>query len=149
MLKHIELNPRFVDAAGLMLTLAPSLSVIALGSVVGIAVVPWIRRTKRNKKGSPSDIKEQEEDALSRADIGQIDASVIAGVIVFLTLGGLQLTEESQVTMITASIIFPFALSAMVAVLSKQAHRLAIRLMVAGFINLAISVILVVLIKST
>ena len=66
---------------------------------------------------------------------------MIAGVLILLTLQGLKGIAQIQLTVITASIVFPFAISAIFAVTKKEG--LATRLMIAGFINLMISVILI------
>jgi hypothetical protein len=82
----------------------------------------------------------------------QIDGAVIAGTLVLLTLtttsnGGI---NRSQITFIAADIIFPFAISAIVAVLRINEHGtfhgLETRLMIAGFVNLMVSIILMAII---
>jgi YVTN family beta-propeller protein len=99
---------------------------------------------------------------LSNSEIIQIDASVIVGVLILLSLTGI---ARSQINNITANIIFPFALSAVFIILSRQAHDvivkketsnvtrsvvnvrkdISIRFMMAGFVNLMISIILLVI----
>jgi YVTN family beta-propeller protein len=101
---------------------------------------------------------------LSKADILQIDASVIVGVLILLSLTGISL-NRSQMNIITANIIFPFAISAILTLvnrkhednykvekmssessqvsnISQNSNTLGVKLMVAGFVNLIVSLIL-------
>ncbi len=71
-----------------------------------------------------------------------INASVIVGVLVFLSLEGFNRSQQSEITFVTASIVFPFVISVIVTILGK--NNFATRLMIAGFINLMISIILIV-----
>ena len=75
-----------------------------------------------------------------------IDVAIIAGVLIFLSLEGFDSSEETRLAFITANIVFPFALSAIIAL--TKFNKLSIRLLVAGFINLIIAVILIVLMRS-
>jgi YVTN family beta-propeller protein len=72
---------------------------------------------------------------VNESTIIQIDASVIVGILFLLSLTAI---DRSQLTGITASIIFPFAISA-VAVLIKH-RNFGTKLMITGFINLIISI---------
>ena len=86
------------------------------------------------------------EELLSKTEIMTIDASVIVGVLFFLTISeGFDISEQTQITIVTAQIIFPFAISAIVAIINHE--RFATRLMIAGFINLMISVILIAIMR--
>jgi hypothetical protein len=88
------------------------------------------------------------KEEIDQSTIIQIDGAIIAGTLILLTLttatsGGI---NRSQITFITADIIFPFAISAIVALFNisqnsrfKQFEK---RLMIAGFVNLMISIML-------
>jgi hypothetical protein len=100
-------------------------------------------------------------DKIDISDVLQVDGAVIAGALILLTLttttgvsddnrsstGGLILTQRS---FITADIVFPFAISAIVALLKinerSRFHQFETRLMIAGFLNLMISIILLTII---
>jgi hypothetical protein len=76
----------------------------------------------------------------------QVDAAVIAGALILLTLTNLNGINSSQRTIITADIIFPFAISAIVALIDKNEksrfYLFEMKLMIAGFANLMISILL-------
>ena len=94
------------------------------------------------KKQEEKDI-EDDSKLLSRGEILTIDATVIIGVLIFLSFTeGFETSEQYQINVITASIVFPFAISAIIGVTKNE--KFATRLMIAGFINLMISVILIV-----
>ena len=80
--------------------------------------------------------------SLDETDILQIDVAIIAGVLIFLSLEG---SEQFNIFIITANIVFPFATSAIV-VLCKYT-QFGTRLMIAGFINLIVSIILLTRIR--
>jgi hypothetical protein len=90
---------------------------------------------------------------LKSAETIQSCVAVIAGALILLTLttsgiiGGI---DRYQITFITADIIFPFAISALLALFDAKKHdvipRLSTRFMVAGFINLMISISLLAII---
>jgi hypothetical protein len=83
----------------------------------------------------------------------QIDGSVIAGALILLTLTTTQSSplaiDRSEITYITAGIVFPFAISALVAVFGIDKNirfrQFPVRLMVAGFANLMISITLLII----
>jgi len=81
---------------------------------------------------------------LSNSDIITIDGAVIAGALILLTLSGL---NRSQINTMTANIVFPFAVSAVTALFNSP--NLGIKLMVAGFINLMISIMLLSIVGSS
>ena len=70
----------------------------------------------------------------------EIDAAVITGVLILISLQGIDLP---RITGITATIVFPFAISVIVTLIHKE--KLGTRLMIAGFINLMISIVLLAL----
>jgi hypothetical protein len=82
---------------------------------------------------------------ISNTDIVGIDVAIITGVLIFLSLEGFVGAEEAQITLITANIVFPFAISA-IAILF-QFNKFGIRFTIAGFVNLMISVILIALMR--
>ena len=85
---------------------------------------------------------------LSMTEIITIDASVIVGVLFFLTLGGSEVSSGGNLYMgiLTASIVYPFALSAIWAVV-KGAAEYGIRFMLSGFIYLMISIGLIAFLR--
>ena len=88
----------------------------------------------------------RQSELLSKIEIITIDASVIVGVLIFLSLSeGFDPSEQTEITIITANIVFPFAISVIVAVNDRE--KFATRLMIAGFINLMISVILIAIMR--
>jgi hypothetical protein len=89
--------------------------------------------------------KNEDEKILLRGEILTIDATVIIGVLIFLSFEGFDPSEQYQINIITASIVFPFAISAIMGV--TKTEKIATRLMIAGFINLMISVILIAILK--
>jgi YVTN family beta-propeller protein len=117
----------------------PSLSLIVLViSIIIVCIFPDYSKRKL------ADIKQQ--DRLSRIDILGIDGAIIAGVLIFLSLTeGFDITEQTQITIITANIVFPFAISAILAILNHEKY--ATRFMIGGFINLILSVILIAIMK--
>jgi YVTN family beta-propeller protein len=168
-----EYTAYFISLPPIIQVASPYLSIGALIAVILVAVVKpnlthWSNLFTRRKKlvaetrdtnptstsGSGKDkIKEEEADSkkedsniLSRADILTIDATVIIGVLIFLSFSeGFEVSEQYQINIITASIVFPFAISAIIGV--TKTERFATRLMIAGFINLMISVILIAIMK--
>ena len=119
----------------------PSLSILVLViSIIIVSVFPDI-----SKRKLIVDSKQQQTN-LSRIDILSIDGGIIAGVLIFLSLTeGFDVTEQTQITIITANIVFPFAISAILAILNHEKY--ATRFMIGGFINLIISVILIAVMK--
>ena len=107
--------------------------------------LPKIHKNEIGKK-EKQDQKEQDGITLTIGEILTIDATVIIGVLIFLSLTeGFEAYEQYQINIITASIVFPFAISAVMGVINKD--RIASRLMIAGFINLMISVILIAIMR--
>jgi len=77
---------------------------------------------------------------LSHMDILTINASVIVGVLIFLTLGGSALFI--QIGILTATIVLPFAISILVTLRYGQVRQ-GIKLTILGFVYLMVSVILI------
>lgn len=157
----------FLSSTAILQALSPIISVAALLLVILLAAIAptlRLRRKIRDVKKERSERKEQavaslagqaekiksseeggtngESPHLSRSEILTIDATVLIGVLVFLSLTeGFETSEQYQINIITASIVFPFAISAIVGVAKREGF--ATRLMIAGFINLMISVMLI------
>ena len=81
---------------------------------------------------------------LKGTDIVQINATVIAGVLIVLTIGNLlQTHKDVALTLLTASIIYPFAISSIGTLqVGKVSPRLGLNMMIAGFIYLMVAVVL-------
>jgi YVTN family beta-propeller protein len=147
----------FIDLGRLFQTIGPYLSVIVLVAVVLAAsmpsFLPKIKKVFGTAEEGPQkfvpqipDTGKEETTVIKKSDIITIDASVIVGVLIFITFTqGFDIAEQTQITMITANIVFPFAISAVVAV--RNYDEFATRLMIAGFINLMISIILIAIMK--
>jgi len=75
---------------------------------------------------------------LSRTEILTIDGSVIVGVLILLSLQG----SRPQLTEITASIVFPFAISVIVVLM--KFYQVGKKLIITGFVNLMISIIILI-----
>ena len=82
---------------------------------------------------------------MDRINLITIDASVVVGVLVFLSLEGFSRSQQTQVTLVTANIVFPFAISAIFSVVNRV--EFGTRLMVAGFVNLMTSIVIIAIIK--
>lgn len=82
-------------------------------------------------------------------DILTVDASVIAGVLIFLTVGAAFASGEAiqQVGILTASIVFPFAIAAIRTLIKGTVEEYGVKFMIAGFVYLMTSVILIALIQ--
>ena len=98
------------------------------------------------EKHKQKDEAEEHSELLPKGEIIGVDTAIIAAVLVFVTLAeGFEVAELTQITVIAATVIFPFAISAIVGAANRE--KFATRLMIAGFINLMISVILIAIMK--
>jgi YVTN family beta-propeller protein len=149
-----SLSASFVDLNTLLRTIGPALSTIILVTVIFIASIPTlVRRIRKDrnlllidKQGTEGTSVQEKDEGLSKIDIVTINATIMVGVLIFFTISeGFNPSEQTQITWITATIIFPFAISAIVAVTNHE--RFATHLMVAGFVNLLISTILIIVMK--
>jgi YVTN family beta-propeller protein len=133
---NFKLAPTFIMSLQMA---GPLLSIFILFlSLISVTVIPYYFEKKRPYH--------QEKENISKIDILGINAAVIAGVLIFLSLTeGFDVTEQTQITIITANIVFPFAISAILAILNHE--KFATRFMIGGFINLIISVILIAIMK--
>lgn len=86
-------------------------------------------------------------------DILTVDASVIAGVLIFLTVGSSEVFSGrserviQQVGILTASIVFPFAIAAVYTLIKGKIEQTGIKFMVSGFVYLMASVIIIAFIQ--
>lgn len=74
---------------------------------------------------------------LHTSDILQINATVIAGVLIFLTIGHIFSTYQ---TLLTTTIIFPFAISS-IRIISRGIEEKGVSMAIDGFIYLMASVV--------
>ncbi|HEX5978979.1 MAG TPA: hypothetical protein VFY68_16975, partial [Nitrososphaeraceae archaeon] len=138
-----------VDFQSLLQAIGPSVSVFVLVIVVFAALIPSlsakIRKPNGHRTWEPLTVDRgtaKEEEILTKAEIVGVDSGVIAGILFLISLAeGFELAELTQISIITATIIFPFAISAAVA--ARNHEKFAIRLMIAGFICLMIAVIII------
>jgi hypothetical protein len=61
---------------------------------------------------------------LHKSDILQINATVMVGVLILLTLGSLKHLNTTIIGLITASIIIPFAVSSVMVTISKDTEKI-------------------------
>jgi YVTN family beta-propeller protein len=132
---NFKLVPSFIKSLQIA---GPSLSIfVLLSSLIAVVISPSFYKQRSHEK---------EKEGLSKIDILSINGAIIAGVLIFLSLTeGFDVTEQTQITIITANIVFPFAISAILAILNHE--KFATRFMIGGFINLIISVILIAIMK--
>ena len=122
--------------------LGPVIGTISLAAVIVIASISQYLFGHRRKGELKSDPKDW---IMDRINLITIDASVVVGVLVFLSLEGFSRSQQTQVTLVTANIVFPFAISAIFSVVNRVAF--GTRLMVAGFVNLMMSIVIIAVIK--
>jgi YVTN family beta-propeller protein len=155
-----ENTANFTSLSSIIQVASPFLSIGALILVTLVAVIrPDFTRWRKliiipvsssrdaidNLNKDEAKSKNEDEKILLRGEILTIDATVIIGVLIFLSFEGFDPSEQYQINIITASIVFPFAISAIMGV--TKTEKIATRLMIAGFINLMISVILIAILK--
>jgi hypothetical protein len=88
-------------------------------------------------------------DKIGIQDLLSIDGSVIVGVLIFLTLGTLGSNQGIVFTLtaiLTATIVFPFALSAVTTLLGRPIET-GVKLTIPGFVYLMVSIVLVAYIQ--
>jgi hypothetical protein len=101
-----------------------------------------IMEKSRSKEESKS---KDSIEKLEPKDILTANASVVAGVLIFLTVGGTELFESQliiHISILTASIVFPFAISA-IRILTTNDPVTGIKFTIPGFVLLMISVVLI------
>lgn len=100
----------------------------------------WLsRRIDRGRL--PREFLEQ----LSIKDILAINASVVVGVLIFLTVGGTELFGAGSlvnVSILTATIVYPFAISAILTLITGDPVY-GIKFTIPGFVFLMVSVVLI------
>jgi hypothetical protein len=102
----------------------------------------WLSRRIQNKNYDPERIRVR--------DIITVDASVIAGVLIFLTVGSAEVFSGraiQQVGILTASIVFPFAIASIITLIKGNVEAYGIKFMISGFVYLMVSVILIAFIQ--
>jgi hypothetical protein len=125
-----------------------TISIIVLGAFIILpalfsarpTILSGITNILVSKKSNDSRLLE-----IDNTDILGINVAVITGVLIFLSLEGFDPNEQSQINLITANIVFHFAISAIATLLKFRLF--GIRFMIVGFVNLMISVILIVLMR--
>jgi hypothetical protein len=162
---HATVTGTFIDLWELIKTIGPVLLLMVPIAVVLAASIPSFLAKIRKVFGTAEegtqkffplipDTRKEETTIISKPEIITIDATVIVGVLIFLTFTQVGIAEQTQITMtrtnilfpmITAIVIFPFTISAVVTV--RNHDKFAIRLMIAGFIDLMISIILIVVMR--
>lgn len=81
-------------------------------------------------------------------DLLTTNGSIIAGVLIFLTIGGtIQKEKFWQIGILTASIVYPFALSAIITMATGSIQK-GIRYTIPGFVYLMVSIVLIVFVQS-
>lgn len=125
------------------------ISAIAL---IALLIIPTVASTRPSLIKKIPFLNKVSLEKVDNSLIIPVNGAIIAGALILLTLtsanvGGI---SSSQRTFITANIIFPFAISAIVALVGTEklvTFRLfEVRLMIAGFINLMISILLLAII---
>jgi hypothetical protein len=100
----------------------------------------WLsRRIDRGRL--PKEFLEQ----LRIKDILTVNASVVAGVLIFLTVGGTELFGTGaliNISILTASIVYPFAISAILTLITGDPVY-GIKFTIPGFVFLMVSVVLI------
>ncbi len=129
---------------------ANTISIIALILLIGVTVLFSIPSIIEKLPGLRK-LKLPPLKKFDDATILEVDGAVIAGALILLTLTSTVGIITSQRTFITADIVFPFAISGIVALIGiKEGSRFQlfeVRLMIAGFVNLMISILLLAIIS--
>lgn len=84
--------------------------------------------------------------SITISDLLTLNGSIIAGVLIFLTLGGTGFIEMErfwQIGILTASIVYPFALSAIITLTTGSIEK-GIKFIIPGFVYLMVSIVLIV-----
>lgn len=88
--------------------------------------------------------------SLSVENLLSVHASVIAGVLIFLTIGsaGVFSGVIQKVGVLTATIVFPFAIAAIRTLIAGKVEAYGVKVTVTGFIYLMTSVIVIGFVNS-
>lgn len=144
--EHGVLTGTFFDLSNILQASGLAISIVVLASIVFAASIPSILSGLRRVHGLRKVDDTSRQEVLSKTEVIAIDASVIVGVLFFLTISeGFAISEQTHITIVTANIVFPFAISAVLEVINRE--KFAMRLMIAGFINLMVSVILIAIMR--
>jgi hypothetical protein len=90
------------------------------------------------------DTGKEETTIISKSQIITIDASVIVALLIFIFTKAFEIAQQGQITIFAGTIVFivfPFVISAVATL--RNHDKFAIRLMIAGFINSMIPIILI------
>jgi hypothetical protein len=138
-----------ISTSSITITVLPPLSIVEkFGNIISIIALISFLLIPTILSLRPSILTKRLPDLISIAniDILHVNAAIIAGVLIFLSLQGSNENVQTRITLITANIVFPFAISTIAALTNHP--KFSIRLMVSGFINLMISIILIAFIKT-
>lgn len=114
---------------------------IPFGATIGFGL--WLSNRIDKRKLSQDTIEK-----LRPEDILTANAAVVAGVLIFLTVGGTELFESDliiHISILTASIVFPFAISA-TRILITNDPVTGIKFTIPGFVLLMIAVVLITIV---
>jgi len=82
--------------------------------------------------------------SLNADDLLNADATIIAGVLIFLTIGSVEFSQIiNKIGILTASIVLPFAMAGVRMLIKGAVESLGIKLMTAGFIYMMTSVVVI------
>ena len=110
-------------------------------SVIGLLTVlifGIIANVYYNLKKSHSD-KIESKWILQKEQIFTIDGTIIVGVLIFLTISGVE-EQQDQISIITSLIVVPFVLSSILAIFDFRTQ--ATILIISGMINLILAILI-------
>jgi len=136
------------------------IAIITIASVLGPEFYTWFKKLVRPYvKGNNAAVEQVQNVHLQASDVLTVDGAVITGVLVLLSLTQrsainqfvdvlniTQLLGHSLFTALTATIVYPFALSAIIVAIENRSGtspKLGIRIMAAGFVYLIIALFFV------
>lgn len=119
-----------VDTYGELISITGLLTVLISGIITHIYY-----NQKKLKEPTPLESKW----ILERDQIFAIDGTIIVGVLIFLTISGVE-EEQHQISIITSLIVVPFAISSILAIFNIR--TLATILIVSGMINLILAILI-------
>ncbi len=127
---HGGVSGKFADFGNFIRLTSPIISLFVLMSVIILSLLPsFIRKIRQKNKFLFVDKRQKE--LLSKTEIIGIDGSIIVGILFFLTVTeGFEQHEQNEITLITASVILPFALSVIMAITNRE--NIATRLTLVG-----------------
>jgi hypothetical protein len=134
-----------LDPSDIIHSIGSYISLGILAFITGVSFLPsLINKFRKNVGQKHSDSINVQN--LSKSEIMGVCASVIAGVLILLSiLQAFKEKEQTEITLITATIVFPFAFAGITSLLDKE--KVSMRLLGAGFLNLVISIALIAIMK--